>query len=97
MNYREYQRKIMRECITDALLVIDSTTLPNYKWDDVGGDLAPNVMTVAVAMFALRCKHAHYYEEDVKKEFKDKGMTTDELALSAKGCECDGCNCGGHQ
>ena len=74
----------MRECIADAYRIM------NMKERVIHFDL---VIKLANAMFALRCKHAHYYEEDVKKSFQDtKGMTTDELTVSHQ-CDCGDYEC----
>lgn len=86
MNYREYQKQVMIECIQDACDTLD----PNYgkDWQKETHSVNDSVLTIALGMFALRCKHQHYWEaEQIKKEFKDhdKGMTTDELALSGEG------------
>lgn len=61
-SYREYQQQVMKECLEDAKAVSSVS-------HEVG---LPIIYKVAMAFFALRCKHSHYFEEEIKKGFKDQ-------------------------
>ena len=67
MHYEEYQQNTMRACILSAFKLCDDV-FTTEELQRLGPELATQI---AVAMFNLRCKHSHYYETEIKTEFKD--------------------------